>query len=252
MAHPLDGVGLKCERARHSLDRLEREFAAFERDAYRYRHDVERDGREHVYRVTAFRKTPNEWGPIIGECLHNALSALDHLAHQLAILHTGTLSDDLARDTHFPIYGTQQEFWDNLPQLRGIGPEQVAPLARLQPYNGRYGPDFDPLMILERLSNFDQHRTLQTTGYRFGGTADYYPDSLIETVFPEGRLKLGAELGRFTFHPPDPEVDVGPRFIVHIAFQDTPLADGVGVWAMLNTICSRVETIADEFRPLFG
>lgn len=252
MAHPLEGVRLKCERSRHNLDVLAREFKVFESDAYRYRHDVEREGREHTYRVTAVRKTRPEWGPIIGDCLHNAVSALDHLARQLGILHTGPLSDDLARDIHFPIYETPDEFWDNLPKLRAVGAEQVAPLERLQPYNGRYGPDYDPLMILERLSSFDRQQTLQTTAYRFGGTADYYPASLIETAFPEGPVKLGVELARFTFHPPEPAVDVGPNFIVHVAFQGTPLTDGAGVWAMLNMICTRVETIADQFRRLFG
>jgi hypothetical protein len=252
MAHPLDGVRLKCERARHNLDTLEREFKAFERDAYRYRHTVERGGREHAYRVTALRKTRPDWAPIIGDCLRNAALALDHLAHELATLHTGKLPDDVARNTHFPIYETPEEFWDNLPKLRVIGLEQAAPLERLQPYNGRYGPDYDPLMILERLSNFERHRALQTTAYRFGGIADYHPDSLVEADFPEGPIKLGAELARFTFHPPDPEMDVGPNFIVHIAFQGTPLADGVGVWAMLNTICTRVETIVDEFGPAFS
>jgi hypothetical protein len=45
---------------------------------------------------------------------------------------------------------------------------------------------------------------------------------------------------------------VNPSFIVHIAFKDTPLADGVDTWMMLNTICTRVETTVDEFRPLFS
>ena len=252
MAHPLDGVGLKCDRARDHLDTLEREFDAFERDAYRVRHDVERVGREHVYRVKALRKTCPEWGPVIGDCLHNAASALDHLAYQLAILHTGTLPPDVARDTHFPIYGTPPEFWDNLQKLRGIGPDQVAPLERLQPYYGRYGADYDSLMILKRLSNFGRRRTLHTTGYQFGGASHYSPDSLIETAFPEGRLELGAELARFTFDPPDPEMDVEPSFVVRIAFRDTPLADGVGAWAMLNAICTRVELIVDQFRRSFS
>ncbi len=252
MAHPLHGVGLNCDRARGHLDTLEREFDAFEQDAYRIRHDVERFGREHVYRVKALRKTRPEWGPVIGDCLHNAASALDHLAYELAILHTGTLPADLARETHFPIYATPWEFWDHLQNLRGIGADQVAPLERLQPYYGRYGADYDSLMILKGLSSFDKHRTLHTSVYRFGGTYDYNPDSLVETVFPEGRLELGAELARFTFDPPDPVVDVEPRFVVRIAFRDTPLGDGVGVWTMLNRICTRVEMIVDQFRPLFS
>ena len=47
-------------------------------------------------------------------------------------------------------------------------------------------------------------------------------------------------------------MDVEPSFTVRIAFRDTPLADGVGVWAMLNRICTRVEMIVDQFRPLFS
>jgi hypothetical protein len=106
-------------------------------------------------------------------------------------------------------------------------------------------------MILKRLSNSDKHRTLHTTGYRFGGTARSRPDSLIDAIFPTGPLELGAELARFLFDPPDPEMNVDPSFTVHIAFKGTPLADGIDAWAMLNMICIRVEAVVDEFRPLF-
>ncbi len=40
----------------------------------------------HAYKVNRLRHTRPEWGPIIGDCLHNAASALDQLAYQLAIL----------------------------------------------------------------------------------------------------------------------------------------------------------------------
>ncbi len=92
---------------------------------------------------------------------------------------------------------------------------------------------------------------LRTTGYRFGGTAHYKPDSLIDTIFPTGPLKLGAELARFIFDPPDPEMNVDPSFTVHIAFRDTPVADGIDIRTVLNTICIRVEAVVEEFRPLF-
>jgi hypothetical protein len=92
---------------------------------------------------------------------------------------------------------------------------------------------------------------LHTTGYRFGGTTHYRPDNLIETIFPTGPLKLGAELARFRFDPPDPEMNVDPSFTVHVAFKGTPIADGIDTLAMLNMICIRVEAVVDEFRPLF-
>jgi hypothetical protein len=46
-------------------------------------------------------------------------------------------------------------------------------------------------------------------------------------------------------------MDVEPSFVVRIAFRNTPLA-GVGVWTVLNRICTRVEMIVDQFRPLFS
>jgi hypothetical protein len=251
MAHALDGVRLKCQRARHHLNTLEAEFDAFGRDAYDFRHCVERQGRVHVYKVSRLRHTRPEWGPIIGDCLHNAASALDQLAYQLAILHSGRLPSGIARDTHFPIYGSSREFWANLRKLQGIGPDLMGPIERLQPYHGVDGPNRHWLMILKRLSNSDKHRMLRTAGYRFGGTADYEPDSLVEAIFPTGPLKLGAELARFVFDPPDPEMNVGPRFSVHIAFKDTPVADGVDIRTVLNTICIRVDAVVDWFRPLF-
>jgi hypothetical protein len=251
MAHALDGVWLKCQRARDHLNTLQAEFDAFGRDAYTFQHVVAREGREHVYRVNRLRHSPPEWGPIIGDCVHNAASALDQLAYQLAILRTGRLPSRIARDVHFPIYPSSREFWVNLRKLEGMGPDLVAPIERLQPYHGINGPNYHWLMILKRLSNSDKHRMLHTVGYRFGGTARYRPDSLIDTIFPTGPLKLGAELARFVFDPPDPMMNVDPSFIVHIAFKDSPLADGIDTWAMLNTICIRLEAVVDEFRPLF-
>jgi hypothetical protein len=46
-------------------------------------------------------------------------------------------------------------------------------------------------------------------------------------------------------------MNVDPSFNVHIAFKDSPLAEGIDTWAMLNTICIRLEAVVDEFRPLF-
>ena len=251
MAHALDGVRLKCQRARDHLNTLEAEFDDFGLDAYGFRHHVERQGRVHVYKVNRLRHTRPEWGPIIGDCLHNAASALDQLAYQLAILHSGRLPSGLARDTHFPVYGNSREFWANLRKLQGIGPDLIAPMERLQPYHAVDGPDHHWLMILKRLSNADKHRMLRTAGYRFGGTTHYKPDSLIETIFPTGPLKLGAELARLVFDPPAPEMNVGPSFTVQIAFKGTPVADGVDIRTMLNTICIRVDAVVEGFQPLF-
>ena len=251
MAHALDGVRLKCQRARHHLNTLEADFDVFRCDAYTLRHHVEHQGRVHVYRVNRLRHTRPEWGPIIGDCLHNAASALDQLAYQLAILHSGRLPSALARDTHFPIYGSRREFWANLRKLEGIGPDLMAPIERLQPYHGIDGPNHHWLMILKRLSNSDKHRMLRTGCYRFGGRVHHKPDTLVDMKFPTGSLKLGTELARFLFDPPNLKMNLDPSFNVQVAFKDTPVADGIDVRGMLDTICHRVEAVVEGFRPLF-
>jgi hypothetical protein len=47
-------------------------------------------------------------------------------------------------------------------------------------------------------------------------------------------------------------MNVDPTFTVHIAFKDAPVAEGIDVRTMLNSICARVEAIVQGFRPLFG
>ncbi len=69
-------------------------------------------------------------------------------------------------------------------------------------------------------------------------------------TFLRAPLKLGAELARFVFDPPDP-MNVDPNFTVCVAFKDTPVADGIDIRTMLNTICIRVEAVVEGFRPLF-
>jgi hypothetical protein len=74
----------------------------FERRLYRFAHsnaysvsrqdEVEDEKRRWIFH--ARRQPPLiRWGALIGECLFNYRSALDHLAYDLAVAHTGGRED---------------------------------------------------------------------------------------------------------------------------------------------------------------
>jgi hypothetical protein len=56
-----------------------------------------------------------QWGALIGDCLFNYRSALDHLAFDLAVAHTGyPLPEGVERRSEFPI------FWRRAPTKRQL------------------------------------------------------------------------------------------------------------------------------------
>jgi hypothetical protein len=120
--------------------------------------DVEAGKRRWIVQV---RKQPPliEWGGLIGECLFNFRSALDHLAYDLAVAHSGSpLPTKVEERSEFPI------FWKRAPtkaeldsRIGAIHPDARRLIETMQPY-GR--TDRAALKYLDSLHNFDKHRTL--------------------------------------------------------------------------------------------
>jgi len=108
---------------------------------------------------------------ILGDAVHNLRSALDHLAYQLALLHT---NGNIAKPhrVQFPITDTADKFRQDCDRYMGeIAPLQIAEIERLQPYHGTQGlpesgwsgPYLHPLALVRDLSNDDKHRLLIPT-----------------------------------------------------------------------------------------
>jgi hypothetical protein len=94
---------------------------------------LEYDAKESKYlcRVRKVKPLPQEhWALVIGDCVHNARSALDYIAWRLA---GSKLSD---RNTMWPIFETPEGFAGRgLQRLSGIHPDARAEIVKLQPYN---------------------------------------------------------------------------------------------------------------------
>jgi hypothetical protein len=118
------------------------------------------------YRVILeeFTESPplDEWGLLVGECIHNLRSALDNLVFALA-----RLRHDPPRNPGaiaFPIYQDRSQFKKHgLSKLDQMSDSAAALIEQLQPFQRNRPevegtPETDALVRLQWLNNHDKHR----------------------------------------------------------------------------------------------
>jgi hypothetical protein len=158
-------VGLKIDRAAAQAQVLCKEVSDWT-TTNPIAVEVQLRENRHGYRVIqkeyAIAPPLEQWGLVLGECIHNLRSALDNLAYALARLQ----QDPPARPGRiaFPIFKDRQQFLSNgkqnidqLPTVAAGRIEQLQPFQRDDP-NDPTTPDQDPLLQLQWLSNTDKHR----------------------------------------------------------------------------------------------
>lgn len=113
------GIDSKFTRSRRLLAELRGEIDAFLAiGAYRVE-QIEEPSGDLVYRSRVDAQPPVEWSVLIGDIVHNARSALDHLAYALVIRDGGTPDEH----TYFPITDQATGFGNRLrSSLRGATP----------------------------------------------------------------------------------------------------------------------------------
>jgi hypothetical protein len=158
-----EGVRLKLDRLQMHLDELNQEF-----NAYRDRHpidwgDPEIDTRAKVvtYYAHVHEQPKAQWGTIIGDCIQNLRSSLDHLIYALSAAPDGTPPPN-ADLCAFPIT-RQRDTFDSKGMQRRIAEldGKARSLVRWwQPYRRGVAYARHPLWLLHELSNWDKHRLL--------------------------------------------------------------------------------------------
>jgi len=225
---------LKFDRARSHADALEGMVRPWcgERQEGAFR--IERQGETDDYVIWFIGTTdpPETWGGVIGDCLHNLRSGLDHLAFELAVAYKGILTDSEAGNSEFPIFGKRAMRSGELRSKIGcIDPEAQAVIQGLQPHlrGDRYSDD--PLWLVYELSNIDKHRllhvvTVGSMGAAFGGVGSNF---ILRGPAQLGgsSSEPGTKVGFFTAtaadvtRPMDMKLDLG----LGIRFADGPAKD---------------------------
>lgn len=248
--HPLEGVALKLNRAEEHYETLRQGIEAFvESDYYETVADIDYKGRL-VARLKNVKDPPTKLSVLVGDCVHNLRSALDHLAYALAAAHTVPLPERVARASAFPIFRTGPLFRGQAGgrgaahKMQGMSRGARAAIQRLQPYHRRKRPYLYLLWMLEELWNVDKHRLVHVmnaaqskTSFQLEGTG-FFALERIEVV--PRPIKENAVIGRFygEFGPP-PTVQVKANIVPDILFDESSEARsvrGLPVLDILNEI----------------
>jgi hypothetical protein len=278
MRRSLDDARNKLRRANDYFEVLRPQIEAFEgRNTHKIRVEIDAETGKYVFRIDYLEAPDPEWGLILGDCVHNARAALDHIVVHLYALATG--GDPLAVEgVGFPIYGKRERFqkWvkgKNLDTVAGFS-GYLARFEELQPFNKRnpsiwgfgHGPGVQLLLpellaFLSRLDNIDKHRGIHPVwncimnNRRLSTVPPLEtPDGFfhIERDRVENSLEDGAVVATYGYRTPLPclwepsEVEMQRQFPLHIALTDTPFRQGV------LEIIPRCLVAVDSVLKIFG
>jgi hypothetical protein len=166
----LEGVHEKLIRAEAHFDSLYAECQAFiERDPQPWGISIpyyDPDSDWYVCCAVVNEPAPPRLGVILGDVIHNARSALEHLVWQLVIAN-GEIPKRGSRGNTWPIVHSQDKWAKALAgALNGVGPKQQAVIALGQPYRaGIHAKQTSPA-IIQALSNTDKHQLVHVTRAR--------------------------------------------------------------------------------------
>lgn len=264
--HRLAGVVAKFNRAKQQFDVLRHEIGSFsdqDPEPHFSRGYFDTNTWEWIERFQIREPPPLRWGVMLGECVHNLRSALDHLVCQLTLLDGGTM-DDYAQ-TQFPIASKCEAQFERMADARipGLSKWHRAMVKRAQPYRAGDLAWKHPLAILAELSNADKHRLINptysiiksdtgkvldrlATGYEGDGSSPVHSWWMLKQG---SRLEHDAAWFRIVFDRaalPEPvKVEMGGNLRLGIAFGEVGLdADsyrhiGEYVWVILERFMRR-------------
>jgi hypothetical protein len=235
-----EGVREKLRRANlHRDDVYERIQGFVQGDAYRVFRDDDTETGKRLWRVKVLTEPPViEWGALIGDSLFNFRSALDHLAYDLAVAHSGApLGAAVENHSEFPIFVTEAPTAKQLDRMiGGVHPQARKLIEDMQPH-GR--TDRAALKYLHDLQRFDKHRTLHLVQGAASSVGHWGEDNLVTNVnfhpFKDGDILAEGTI------PSDPESDQEPHFSFGVAFPQGWPGQGYSVRTMLDWIGGHIE-----------
>ena len=262
---------LKLERAHEHLDSLDTEVRKWidtepygivdEPDPEIPPKPLPGNVRARRFRVDRVSDVPGRISIIIGDCVFNLRSGLDHLALALGQKFTTNMSDTQISGSQFPIFWKQSGFNKCAPDYVGcVSPAAMASIKSLQPYQRGKGYSSHPLWQLNELNRIDKHRKLTSmisdytiidppTGKRVKGVAYVYREGQNWDaaqwhyfLISPGVFKLNTVLARWAGVPVDPHSEMRLEPAVHpdVVFDKGGVASLQPVVPLLKSLCDFV------------
>lgn len=214
---------LKFDRACEHLNALERAERGEEPHPYLLAHEPDPDGSGHIVRVQQLAL--GMFGCLIGDCVHNFRSALDHLALELAVAYTNPLPAGYEEGSEFPIFSYRPMSPDEEAKRIGcVAPTAQTIIKDLQPHQRGQGYRTDPLWQLNELDRIDKHRSILLTefrGMRVGLSGRNVEVEQLQMVGKGSEVQSGAIVASYRAAPvePDTEMEMNLRLQGQVAFK---------------------------------
>jgi hypothetical protein len=242
---------LKIGRAYHHLNILEEQVGSFfKTDPYTIITRFNADRTECRFNISVSDRIPqDEWGLIVGDCVHNVRSALDHLVWEIAESFSGHQPTD--SDTQFPIFRTRDAFCTSCERYIGRLPVYAqALIEQLQPYHASC-PSEHPLWLCRHLDNDDKHKIIPVVAAVVQSGAISLPPHIcmVEQRFRFGQFEDGAEVGLFRFADPvPPEAQMNPQFsFVETITERPPYIDARHILRKILYFVARSVDVFEQF-----
>jgi hypothetical protein len=259
-APELEGVREKVGRAQlHLVDLNSRAMSTMNTKGEIIPPKVEVNDKGRVQRTTFRYPKPRPLDPtlglIVGDCIHNLRSCLDHLVYQLAILNGA--GPDAASKTSFPIYLRQKVFQDVIADKVApfVHATAIAEIEKLQPYK-TLDPENCTLWKLSQLDNIDKHRLLLVVAqeFRLHSYTITVGGERLSGVTPDSKWKPcveGAEM--LTLETiGGGEMNMQAEIATAVKFSNTaPFCDGHIVEDVLKECGLEIQRIIDHFGNMF-
>lgn len=251
---------VKFSRADDHLHWLRAEMEWLQREQAAHLFDSKADPASEDVVIYAERPDPIplRWQAVVGDCIQNLRSSLDHVVWRLAEVALNGQAPP--HTTEFPIFTTRKLYArDSERKIGSLRPETKALIESLQPYNAGY----KALWTLHELSRRDKHRALLLTALVLNGAQIRLHTTTIDftETIPIGPLIAGAEIGRIPHNiamraiqeSAQSNVDMKVDLPTGIAFNEPDLFTGhPDVLGTLATIQATVADAIDRMQGEFG
>jgi len=261
----VEHLTLKVERAKKHILDLEATWATFFEGAYEVASKDDLHTGERTYYLASVRDIPHEIPLIVGDALSNLRSALDHLAHHLVIVGTG--SPGPFPHVYFPIAKDTAEYNTKRDgRIKGMRQDAIDAINAIEPYESGAGKI---LWHLHCLNNIDKHRLLLTVWANLQGHSilPSQRTKIISQYFGSHPTATDAPNLKGTFIPPDikrfplkasdvlltipkSEMEEKMQFLLDLAFGEPKIVEGKSVIPTLHEMTTFIRHMVFSFDRL--
>lgn len=256
---PLRSFHVKLGRARVHLAALNAAIDSFtDERGYEVVKTAHPDEGVYEFRLRLHRDPPTtEWAMLIGDCVHNMRSALDHLFWALVLRQHPGGSPPNEHAATLPIYRNPVTFRNKLAQIENfVGVEATKTIERLQPFH--IDPlDDSALAFIHSRDIIDKHRLLIPSigliehGRVISKARGGYKPKITPRVLKQEDVHDGIVLVTVLVEPPEAVADVELEYTRLSVFFDRGGGRVLGVPTALAGFIDATTAIAREFSDLF-